>query len=102
MGTDGAMSSINGGQSTLENGLMDEKRFLQRIGIRRAYLHILKRKGLISYLKAGRRTFYDEQSYKDYLNNCTKRVTGLIGSSAPVGSRPVRRRVRSGSRRRNK
>lgn len=102
MSADSATLSIASEQSILENGLMDEKRFLQRIGIRRAYLHKLKKKGLISYLKAGRRTFYDEQSYKDYLNNCTKRITAISGSSAPVSRRPARRSLKLGSRRRNK
>lgn len=88
--------------SLTTNGLMDERSFLKRIGRCRASLHQMKKKGLISYLKSGRRTFYDEQSYKDYLDNCTKRVTAISGASASVGTRAVRRNARLGSRRRNK
>jgi hypothetical protein len=89
-------SSINQG------GLMDERQFLKRIGRCRASLHQMKRKGLISYLKSGRRTLYDEKSYQDFLSNCTKRIPtmGIVKRSA--STRSLRCTVRNESRRRNK
>lgn len=85
-------------QSIPRDALMDEKSFLQRIGIRRAYLHRLKKKGMISYLKVGRRCLYDEQSYRDFLNNCTRRIS-VANVSKVITAISPHRRTKRGSRR---
>jgi hypothetical protein len=86
----------------IENGLMDEKQFLKRISRCRASLHQMKRNGLISFLKSGRRTLYDEQSYQDFLSNCTKRIPAIEITRVKATTRSVRRPIGRVSRRRNK
>jgi hypothetical protein len=86
--------------SNTEMGLMDEKQFLKRINRCRASLHQLKKKGLVSYLKSGRRTLYDEQSYQDFLNNCTMRIVASNAPKTRVIGRSSRRGLRRGARRR--
>jgi hypothetical protein len=86
----------------MESGLMDEKQFLKRIGRCRASLHQMKRNGLISFLKSGRRTLYDEQSYQDFLSNCTKRIPSIDITRIKATTRSLRRPLGRRGRRRNK
>ena len=95
-----AVVTIEESATKSETGLMDERRFLKRINRCRASLHQLKKKGLISYLKSGRRTLYDEQSYQDFLDNCTMRVVASNAPKKRVIGRSSRRRLRRGVQRR--
>lgn len=60
--------------SETENRFWTEKEFLAIAKICRATLSKLKSKGLISYLKVGRRVLYDEQSLNDFKEKCARRV----------------------------
>lgn len=97
-------SSVAGEQFTYQapnlDGLMSEAEFCKRIKICRASLFKLRKAGLIGFVTKGKRIFYDNQSYQDYLANCTKRVEPVNGSPATSAVIP-RRSSRRGIRRRN-
>ncbi|MGA9768367.1 MAG: hypothetical protein WBV94_04955 [Blastocatellia bacterium] len=82
------------------DGLMSEAEFCKRIKICRASLFKLRKARLIGFVTKGKRIFYDNQSYQDYLANCTKRVEPMNGSPVTSAVAP-RRSSRRGIRRRN-
>ena len=82
------------------DGLMTEAEFCKKIKICRASLFKLRKAGLIGFVTKGKRIFYDNRSYEDYLSNCTKRIEPVNGSPVASAAMP-RRSSRRGIRRRN-